>query len=407
MENAEPYDEELCARISARGAIDDDHRDAIEESYSTPRGAQVKRKALTLVQEEGEPTSEEEADGVAAVARRSRTASSTRRRQWCFTINDLGSSLRLPEYDPSVHKFIVWQYEEAPETRHVHIQGYVEFTSPRTFGGVQRMLPGAHIEPARGSPYQNYEYCTKRRTRAEHLPGPFVYGDVPENPGDTRRAVKKARCQHIYDMVKAGATDLEVADQAKAVWEIKAAQQYRQLLLRPRDMKVPPVIIWCWGPTATGKTYFATHIDPDSFYICRNWENLSGYRQQNVFILDDLRPGKIPFVDLLTILDRYPLLMNVKFGDVQLNSKVICVTSCLAPNDGAWAVTNEQLDQLTRRVTHVFPFATSQYDFSLDPPMPYPTCPYVKIIHGEVRMVLTSTGVEVTQPTQQDVITIN
>lgn len=42
-----------------------------------------------------------------------------------------------------------------------HIQGYIKWKNARTFASMKKMFPTAHIEKAKGTPKQNYTYCTK------------------------------------------------------------------------------------------------------------------------------------------------------------------------------------------------------------------------------------------------------
>lgn len=56
---------------------------------------------------------------------------------------------------------LIMGLETCPTTGKPHIQGYIFFNEPRTLHHVHRMIPRAHIEPSRESPYKNYEYCIK------------------------------------------------------------------------------------------------------------------------------------------------------------------------------------------------------------------------------------------------------
>ena len=67
------------------------------------------------------------------------------------------------------------QTELAATTGKAHIQGFVLFSSNWRFKRVQKLMPGAHIEPMRGTQNEAADYCEKNDTRA---PGckPFSYG---------------------------------------------------------------------------------------------------------------------------------------------------------------------------------------------------------------------------------------
>lgn len=82
-----------------------------------------------------------------------------RARSWCFTINNdtFDDLCNLLDID---FKYLVFGFEVG-ENGTPHIQGYVSFRNPKDRGGVSKLIPRAHLLIARGSPEQNYTYCTK------------------------------------------------------------------------------------------------------------------------------------------------------------------------------------------------------------------------------------------------------
>jgi len=83
-------------------------------------------------------------------------------RRCCFTLNNPNNTiLKLIEKicDERQYKYCIG--EEVGESGTPHLQGYIEFPSPKTFGTIQRLLPGAHIERAKGTRKQNLTYCKK------------------------------------------------------------------------------------------------------------------------------------------------------------------------------------------------------------------------------------------------------
>lgn len=99
-------------------------------------------------------------------------------KNWCFTLNnysyeELNRIHNLEETD--LIGYIIYQCEEG-ESGTPHIQGYVQFAKKLRIRGAKRILgERCHLEPARGNPYQNKEYCTKEEGRIE---GPYEYGDI-------------------------------------------------------------------------------------------------------------------------------------------------------------------------------------------------------------------------------------
>lgn len=75
----------------------------------------------------------------------------------------------LPE-DDSVECY-VYQYEQAPTTNKCHVQGYIMFKYGVTFQHAKGILPvGSHIEVAKGTRQQNFDYCTKNTTDHKRWP---------------------------------------------------------------------------------------------------------------------------------------------------------------------------------------------------------------------------------------------
>ncbi|MCV3769865.1 MAG: hypothetical protein K0T53_04110, partial [Wolbachia pipientis] len=64
----------------------------------------------------------------------------------------------------------------------VHCQCYFRYNSPIRFATLKAKLPRqSHIEIAKGSPYQNFEYCSKQ-TIIEEI------GERPEPPNRKRKS---------------------------------------------------------------------------------------------------------------------------------------------------------------------------------------------------------------------------
>lgn len=63
--------------------------------------------------------------------------------------------------------------EEVGEQGTKHLQGYLEFKSPKTFATLKKLLPKAHIEKAKGSRKQNLTYCKKDGKWKSNFPVPL------------------------------------------------------------------------------------------------------------------------------------------------------------------------------------------------------------------------------------------
>lgn len=85
-------------------------------------------------------------------------------RHWVFTVNNYNDEVllhvQLVSEDPSV-SYVVIGREVAPTTGTPHLQGFISFSSRKSFAAVRSLLPPCHLESARGTPQQCRVYCCK------------------------------------------------------------------------------------------------------------------------------------------------------------------------------------------------------------------------------------------------------
>jgi len=86
-------------------------------------------------------------------------------RNWCFTVNnytedDIRKAKNLP------CKYIIFG-KEVGESGTPHLQGYVQLAKRTRLTGVKKLINNqVHWEPAKGTPQQNIEYCSKQDQQA-------------------------------------------------------------------------------------------------------------------------------------------------------------------------------------------------------------------------------------------------
>lgn len=100
-----------------------------------------------------------------------------RSKEWCFTIQlapQYNMVDPLQDWSPALMEYTVYQVETAPTTGQHHIQGYIEFQTPLSFGTVKTLFPdGTHLEKRRGPRDKAREYCMKEESR---VLGPWEKG---------------------------------------------------------------------------------------------------------------------------------------------------------------------------------------------------------------------------------------
>lgn len=233
-------------------------------------------------------------------------------------------------------KYWVVGHEIAPTTGTPHLQGYCEFSSPRYFNAVTKLLTGCHVEVRKGTREQATEYCKKGGQYEEHEDGFQPQG--------------KRNDLCFFPTMR------EAAEQSASYQAIKMNQAKLEYLEAPRDWK--PEVYWYYGETGTGKSrkarWTATQLDRDAQIFTKNegskWWN--GYDAHEVVIIDDFRDSWWSLTEMLRLLDRYEAKVECKGGMRQFKPKVIIVTSAFAPST-LYQSTGECVKQLTRRIDHV------------------------------------------------------
>ena len=84
-------------------------------------------------------------------------------KRWCFTLNNYTEEDKKRVREAFTHEKCVFAVvgEEVGENGNEHLQGFVHFRMRKTFASVKKLIPGAHIEVARGTDEQNQVYCKK------------------------------------------------------------------------------------------------------------------------------------------------------------------------------------------------------------------------------------------------------
>lgn len=173
--------------------------------------------------------------------------------------------------DETIIRYLCWGQEVGQEGT-PHLQGYVEFRSPRRLNAVKGMFgQRCHLEKARGSGEQNRQYCSK--TRPGDTPNEIFAegGTMSRGPG------QRTDLEAIRRLIQDGATEREIAEQHFGSWVRYRGsfQAYRTLLNSPistakfdlttfprewpRDLDWSRSII-LWGDSGIGKTQFALAV---------------------------------------------------------------------------------------------------------------------------------------------------
>lgn len=252
--------------------------------------------------------------------------------RWCITIFDNVPHPIVPN-DEEVG-YLVYQREECPTSGRLHWQCYIEFTKRKRLSTVKRWLEETqqlskfHLEPARGQPSQNRDYCTKIDTAIDE---PFEYGTIQPD----REQGKRTDLHKIVEDCQNKTLVEIITETPPALRYINHITKYQAFLKKSqvRELKV----IYIHGETGTGKSsyvfekiksknFFRPLISPPNIWF-------DGYQGETILWLDDFdaRDFKREFV--LHLLDIYPLTLSVKGSTAQAHYTTVYITSNVEPDE--------------------------------------------------------------------------
>ncbi|MEM4721922.1 MAG: hypothetical protein QXT73_07695 [Candidatus Methanomethylicaceae archaeon] len=299
---------------------------------------------------------------------------------WCFTINN-GLEWNHEAFAVlSEIEYMIYQYEQAPTTNTVHVQGFVVFKKRRTLRKAKQLLgaPTAHLEVRRGSRQEARDYCRKALTRMADT-SPVEYGSWEQVRGLVRgsasgsgsglatdSASKSDRQAMVaLELIRAGKSLSQVFE-ASPGWTLRNLRAVHWLFsVYAPSQRQKPFVEWIYGATGVGKSRYARFV-ADSWFVGQTyWKPPStrwfdGYVGQALVVMDDYRydvrvseDQQIGFAFLLRLFDRYPLQVEVKHGYVPCNPERIIVTTTRSPRETFVSLRTEDVEQMLRRLDRV------------------------------------------------------
>lgn len=272
-----------------------------------------------------------------------------RPRSICFTLNNY-TQVEYDHIKNGSFKYLIVQ-QEVGAGGTPHLQGYATMHNPTVFSTWKRLVgERAHIEVAKGNAQQNRAYCTKPECR---VPGtePFELGQIPEagERTDLTKLVEAAK-----DVSKS-ITDIIEIDGVNFLRYYKGVERIRSAYAGERDFKT--IVCWCFGSTGTGKTRTIRESARGAYWK-QNSPWWCGYdpSSHHTVVIDEYRCDFSKFSFLLQLFDRYPLSVQSKGGNCNFRARKIFVSSPKSPNE-TWATrTEEDVQQLLRRIEGIVEF---------------------------------------------------
>lgn len=268
-------------------------------------------------------------------------------RNYCFTAWDMDLFSPSLQMDSKIVYFVMGN-EKCPETKKSHIQGFMNLKNPVANGKKILMDMGfsksVHIEVSKGSPYDNFLYCSKDGDFHE-------WGTRPSGQG------RRSDLDNVKSIVKSGGSMVDIIEKSSNYQSLKMGEFLFKYLEKPRPVE-PIKVLWLYGASGTGKTKYVYDNFGTEVFRPVNEKWWEGYDGHKVVLLDDFRPEFCSFVRLLQLTDIYPFKVECKGGSRHVQYHTIIVT---APCDAStmWEhETKEALVQLKRRITLEQKFGT-------------------------------------------------
>jgi len=242
-------------------------------------------------------------------------------------------------------RYIVYGREIAPTTGTPHLQGYVYFHNARQHKSVSRLLPRAVVAPSKGSPTQNYTYCTKDGDF-------FEAGDIPMESNLAREkggAATKARYAAAIQHAESGELDTVKRDDPQ-LYVLHGPRL--ESLFKPNTVPLDGDLLheWWVGPSGSGKSRLLWELYPNHFAKKLNkwWD---GYRREEVVAIEEWSPKNDCTASSLKVwADRYPFPGEIKGGTLhRVRPTKIIVLSNYTPQQ--CFLNSEDLDPILRRFT--------------------------------------------------------
>jgi len=243
-----------------------------------------------------------------------------RGRNWCFTLNN------YTETDVTRITGLPYRYliagKEVGASGTPHIQGFIVFTSQRTFEQVRKLfLPmKPHIERAHGDIESNIRYCSKEGNMME-------FGEKPKSAAD-KGALERKRWDDAYALAKAG--DFAAIDTRILIPHIRNLQHLHYIDRSSKPLLTLDVLEheWHYGVTGAGKSYGVRLANPVYYLKALNkwWDN---YNFEEVVLIEEIDPSHAnKFGAMMKVwCDCYPFRAEVKSSTMYIRPKKIIVTS--------------------------------------------------------------------------------
>lgn len=247
-------------------------------------------------------------------------SNNTKLRRFVFTCNNYTPAIveRIDQVLTERSRYAIYGKETGEEGT-PHLQGYVSLKGTIRFNTLRTLLPGCHIEAAKGNEQQNYDYCSKD-------------GDFKEF-GERSKQGNRTDLSSAIETLKQGGIKKVVEEHPEEY--VKFSNGLHKLLLQ---LNATPYThhdvrgVWIYGEPGTGKSHSARAYDPELYNKAQNkwWD---GYNGEHTVLIDDFDTSGVCLGHYLKIwADKYACTGEFKGGTCHLHHRTLIITSNYHPN---------------------------------------------------------------------------
>ena len=229
------------------------------------------------------------------------------------------------------------QLEKCPKTGKLHLQGVVKFQTSVRFKAMKNLLHRTvHLKPVPSD--EDFDQVAKYSNKEESC----VFAEDGVSPVFRKKPSTKSEKGKRTDLENLK-TIIDSSGSLESCWHAsfstmvkyhQAIGKYQSIVQKPRTKK--PRVEVHWGVTRTGKSGFAWMIHGFEAAFAKNHsKRFDGLdiQKHKVIIFDDFRGDSISIQVMLTILDRYPLMVEQKGNSISFDVPTIVITSNVDPRD--------------------------------------------------------------------------
>lgn len=255
-------------------------------------------------------------------------------------------------------KYVSFQVELCPETRRLHVQGFVHLDSSRKLAFVKTLIGNNPHCWICKDVAASIKYTQKEESR--YSPRFWEYGSKPEGQG--QRKDLQFYAKEVIDGKRPSHVMLEDLRALKYSKFLKEAA-FIGLEARSDRTRLGKIAVFVlWGPTDTGKSWAAMKLfgaDGDYFKVdcamvrSRNAVWFDGYEGQKTLIIDDFDSTLFTPGYLKNILDVYKQRLEIKGSHTWACWETVVITSNHHPHYWFPGILDTDYEAVVRRFTEI------------------------------------------------------